>query len=305
MLSILIPVYNRDVRPLVERLMACAERWGGDYEIVVSDDASPSEEIRSLNQDLASWPSCRYIASEENHGVAYARNFLAAQALYPYLLFLDADVMPVSDDFIANYMNAAGAWASAQGEARVVCGGFVYPRREQVPLDIRLRHRYGCQVEETTAKERNQTPYRNFISMNFLAARSVFERVLFDTSFRQCGYEDTLFGKQLQASGITIGHIDNPVFHLVEEDSAAYLKKIRVSVENLLGHETEMQPYVRLLQWYASLRRMGLSRLTARLFLRFENALTRHLCGPNPSLKLFAFYKLGYLCVLETRTAHS
>lgn len=311
MLSVLIPTYNADCRPLVERVQRGAERCGLAYEIVVADDASPQLAFREKNRCIADRPHCRYLALEHNVGPARLRNYLVSQARYAYLLFLDADVMPVSDDFIGNYWETVQSFRGAAGDAgndaeeplSVVCGGFVYPRRE-VPAQSVLRYRYGIRVEERTAAQRAGMPYGNFNSMNFLASRSCFERVQFDLAFH-LGYEDTLFGMRLAEAHIPVRHIDNPVYHLVVEDSAAYLRKIERAVRNLIGWEHTLKAYVRLLQWYDRLNRFGLTAPVAGLFRLAEKAVARQLCGRRPSLKLFAFYKLGYFCAVKRRTDYT
>lgn len=311
MLSVLIPTYNADCRPLVERVQRSAERCGVAYEIVVADDASPQVAFRDKNRCIADRPHCRYLVLERNVGPARLRNYLVSQARYAYLLFLDADVMPVSDDFIGNYWQAVQSFREAAGGVGgdvgelplVVCGGFVYPRRD-VPAQSALRYRYGIRVEERTAERRSGMPYRNFNSMNFLASRSCFERVRFDLAFH-LGYEDTLFGMRLAEVRVPVRHIDNPVYHLVEEDSAAYLIKIERAVRNLIGQEQHLKSYVRLLQWYDRIDRFGLTASVAGLYRWTKGAVVRQLCGRRPSLKLFAFYKLGYFCELKRRAIYT
>ena len=301
MLSVLIPTYNADCLPLVERVQASAERCGLAYEIIVADDASPHTAYRDGNRGIDTRPHCRYLQLERNIGPARLRNYLVSQARYPYLLFLDADVMPVLDDFIGRYwleIKVLGNVSAATGKVPlVVCGGFLYPRHE-VPVQSVLRYQYGIRVEERTAAQRADEPYRNFNSMNFLLNRACFECVQFNPDFH-LGYEDTLFGMQLAEAQVSVRHIDNPVYHLVEEESAAYLCKIERAVRNLIGQEERLKAYVRLLRWYDALQRVGLTAVMAGLFRRTKKAVTRQLCGRHPSLKLFAFYKLGYFCAVK------
>ena len=105
--------------------------------------------------------------------------------------------------------------------------------------------------------------------------------------------------KRLEDAGIPVLHIENPVWHLVEEDAASFLVKTRRSVKSLLGRERELLPYVRLLRWYNCLKRFHAVALTAFLFRISESLLEKNLTGKHPSLRLFAFYKLGYFCWLS------
>lgn len=161
-----------------------------------------------------------------------------------------------------------------------------------------LRYKYGMQVEAQPATERNKQPYQRFISMNFLIPREIFLSVRFDETFH-LGYEDTAFGRRLEAAGVPVLHIENPVWHLVEEDTFAFLAKTRRSVKNLLGYEQELLPYVRLLRWYNGVKRFHAVALTAFIFRMSESLLEKNLTGKHPSLRLFAFYKLGYFCRLS------
>lgn len=255
------------------------------FEILLADDAS-REEVRRENRVLNMLDGCRVLELDKNHGPAFIRNYLGEQARYPYLLFLDTDTMPVGEDFLSVYLEYAGE--------QVVCGGFSY----QKAGDVVLRYKYGMQVEAQSAAERGKYPCQRFISMNFFIPKELFLRVRFDETFH-LGYEDTAFGKRLEEAGVAVLHIENPVWHLVEEDASAFLAKTRRSVKNLLGYEQELLPYVRLLRWYNGVKRFHAVALTAFIFRLSESLLEKNLTGKHPSLRLFAFYKLGYFCKLS------
>ena len=285
MLSILIPVYNINCVSLVKKLHEMALLTKIPFEILLADDAS-CEEVREENRVLNVLKGCHMLELEENHGPAFVRNYLGEQACYPYLLFLDTDTRPVEAEFLSTYLNHVGE--------HVVCGGFSYKKVEGAVL----RYKYGMQVEAQPATERNKQPYQRFISMNFLIPRKIFLSVRFDETFH-LGYEDTAFGRRLEAAGVPVLHIENPVWHLVEEDTSAFLAKTRRSVKNLLGYEQELLPYVRLLRWYNGVKRFHAVALTAFIFRMSESLLEKNLTGKHPSLRLFAFYKLGYFCRLS------
>lgn len=288
MLSILVPTYNRVCLPLVKTLQHQAIAAGIVFELLLADDAS-QEEFREQNRQMNDLPGCRYLQLNENIGPARIRNYLAQAAQYPYLLFLDDDSMPVSDTFVADYLAAAQ-------EGVVICGGFVYPR-QQPAADAILRYVYGVEVEERLCREGYLAQRPSFFGICFLLPAEVLARVPFDPGFG-FGYEDLAFGVRLIQAGVTIHYIQNPVYHLVVETSEQYLAKTRRAVRNLANHIEQMQSYVRLLQWYITLRRFHLLPLVAFLYRFNEQRLAHHLMGPHPSLKLFAFYKLGYLSTL-------
>ena len=284
MLSVLIPIYNFTCVELVREVHKQITLLDIPFEILVGDDAS-DEVAKVVNREINLFSHSEYIEYKQNAGPAVLRNRLATEAQYSYLLYLDSDIMPVSDSFISKYVNAIK-------DNTVVCGGFVY-RREKPERCYALRYYYGIHVEEKSVYERRKQPYSQFISMNFLIPKGVLQQHPFNETFH-LGYEDTLFGIQLEQAKVPINHIDNPVYHQYNESTDKYLVKIQRAVKNLVGHEEEMKAHIRLLIYYNRLKRMGLIPLVNRLFCLYEKRITANLCSEKPSLHLFAFYKLGY-----------
>lgn len=256
------------------------------------DDASPDAHIRRANRTIDSLHGCRVVELPENIGIARIRNRLADEAQYDYLLFLDADVFPATDRFISSYL-------AHRDDADVVCGGL---RFRDVPpsADCSLRYKYGSRVESQSVEQRMKSPFGEFRTLNFLASRKAFMKTRFDETFTRYGHEDTLFGKQLQANGCTIAHIDNPIYHDVPDTNAVFLDKTRRSIDNLKEHSDVLDSHVRLLSFYNRLRRLRLTKAVAWAFALTESALLRNLMGRRPSLFLFNVYKAGYLCRIMT-----
>ncbi|MEE3147306.1 MAG: glycosyltransferase, partial [Bacteroidota bacterium] len=93
-LSILIPIYNVALDDLIKRLIPQTEKLQIAFEICIADDASTDAEIQKANALLAEQNQCIYTVFHENRGRTATRHFLAENALYDNLLFLDADVLP-------------------------------------------------------------------------------------------------------------------------------------------------------------------------------------------------------------------
>lgn len=111
-LSILIPTYNNVCLELVRDLQAQASILSStndlEYEILVADDGSTDKNTIEKNREINELNNCRYIERKENIGRAAIRNFLAKEAKYLWLLFLDSDLKLDNSDFIRNYMLSKG-----------------------------------------------------------------------------------------------------------------------------------------------------------------------------------------------------
>ena len=104
-LSILIPTYNDMCVHLVASLVEQASQIDGlSYEILVADDGSTSKETIVANQDINTYPHCKYLLREQNIGRSAIRNFLARQAQYDLLLFIDSHMSIVNDDYLSHYL---------------------------------------------------------------------------------------------------------------------------------------------------------------------------------------------------------
>ncbi len=101
MLSILIPIYNQDVRPLVYTLSKQCNKLKIRHQILCFDDFS-DQKYKDLNKELAFKIDINYTEIPENLGRSRIRNWLGKAAYFEYLLFLDGDTVVKSKDFIKN-----------------------------------------------------------------------------------------------------------------------------------------------------------------------------------------------------------
>ncbi len=291
MLSVLIPTFNYDCTQLVNRLVEEAEGMSVEVEILVADDCSTLHRVRQAIALLDSVKGCRVFMRTQNGGRAQTRNFLASQARFNHLIFLDADGMPVNKRFLAAYADVAG-------KADVVCGSIVHPEKCPSPCKS-LRYKYEKEAERRfTAEKRNQNPYASFRSFNFMIAKDAFNQVRFDECFKDYGYEDLLFGRQLKEKGISILHIENPMLNMDIEDNDVFLNKIRESNLTLKKFYSKLQEDSSLLLAYRWIRRLGMRRIAAWLFMHCKKGLESNLLSSNPSLNGLKAYKLLHLSSL-------
>ncbi len=277
LLSILIPIYNYNGIKLVTDLHAQAQAMGIVFEIIVADDHSPNSP--NANEAINHLVFAKYVYLPQNLGRSGARNWLAQNAQYAYLLFIDGDMGVRSGDFLRKYVDVLA-------EKRVVCGGHFYDK--ELPSEEFLLHwTYGRTREERPAKIRNLAPYQGFVPSNFVIPKDVFLSIEFDESIKGYGHEDTLFGESLQQKGIEVRHIDNGLVHLGLSTDAAFMDKVDVAVKNLrfleekYGFaETKLQQTARKIQFLSPILRWLPIHFLRRQVLKRKN------------LRLLDFYKL-------------
>lgn len=297
MISVCIPTYNYDVRPLVKELANQAKELLVPVEILVVDDCSVNNDLKLKNMELRSLMHVEVLELERNVGRAAIRNFLAQQAKYPLLIFLDCDVMPQQSTFLQNYY-------SNRKENGVVVGGLAY--REQYPGEaFSLRWTYGHLRESIDIDKRKQKPYASFMTGNFMISKLVFSMIQFDEELKGYGHEDTYFGIQLNDKEIEISHIDNKVYHDGLETNETFIEKTRKGIENLFSlymKDSSNELFVsqnKLLSTYLLVRKWKLAGVLGLKFRIFERVMFRNLTSKKPSIRTFDWYKLGYLCFIS------
>ena len=290
-LSILIPTYNDLCVNLVDALRQQAEAADFAYEILVADDGSTDADVIARNSGINQWEHCQYLRQPKNIGRAAIRNYLAQTAQYDWLLFIDSDMTLVRADFLSKYASIESAEVIDGG---VCIGGDADALRDN------LRYRYEKAVEhEHTVEIRQQNPYRDFHTANFLIRRDLMLAHPFDERFRHYGYEDVLFGKQLRADRIAITHIDNPLGFCTFEPNPDFVSKTEEGLRTLCQFRHELRGYSRMLTFADGIHIppiLWIIRLSHRLF---GTLIRRNLCGHHPNLRLFGLYKLGYFLTLQ------
>ncbi|WP_419900103.1 glycosyltransferase family 2 protein [Roseomonas sp. USHLN139] len=228
-LSILVPTYDRDIRPLATELLddMAALPDPAAVELLVLIDGNPNltGQEAVLNLATARDLAAGLAPSPRNLGRAEARNTLARLARGEVVLFLDADGLPDAPGFVAR------ALAAAADPQAVVCGGRTGQRLDPPPRDSLLFHTHSQKREWIPAAERNRDPEGNFLSANFQVGRELFLATPFDESFRGWGWEDTEWALRIGRVA-PMRHIDNSVTHMEYHSDAGWLGRLDRSVEN-------------------------------------------------------------------------
>lgn len=291
-LSILIPTRNDVCLQQVSALQQMASGIDGlRYEIIVSDDASTDEESLRLNAKINQIDRCKLLQRTENTGRAANRNFLARQAHFEWLLFLDCNVGIPNERFLRNYLETS--------ESDVVNGG-IFAKTDKSLSNNNLRYMYEKKIEAAhTASERNKRPYQSFRTSNFMVRRSVMLSHPLDESVPGYGYEDVLFGKILCDNKIHILHIDNPVVITQFENNEQYVAKVEEAMRTLHALQDNLANYSPLLAAAEKLRKTGLTNAFRRFFNAKSDAIRANLTSTSPSIKWLNVYKLGYFLSLN------
>ncbi|GAB3197223.1 glycosyltransferase involved in cell wall biosynthesis [Pontibacter aydingkolensis] len=283
--SILIPVFNQDVTAMVHTLIAQCKRLAVRYEILLYDDGS-DEDIKNLNRLLAKQKRVIYFELPENIGRAAIRNRLAQDARYDYLLMLDNDCLPVSPNFLYNYLVAAP-------KSEVVIGGIAYVSKAP-DRPYRLHWKYGKVRGSKNARERQKNPYGDIYLCNALVRRDIFLHFPLREKLKRYGHEDTVFAQEMRQNNIHIKHIQNPVIHLGLEQTPIMLAKTYQAVDNLvqLYHDGEELEEIKLVKVFEKLNSLRLVNTYTLFFSGLERAVRHNLKSSHPNLLLFDLYRL-------------
>lgn len=284
-LSVLLPVYNCSCRDLVTALHEQLCKVNVNWEIIVADDGSDNVEIKEENRTIRSLSGVQLIEREVNSGRSKIRNFLASEAKYDRILFIDGDMSLRKGKFIESYLAS---------DSPIVYGGYDIIHDDE-SLNQNLRYRYERKAEGNhSADIRRKTPYQDFHTSNFMVAKEIMTRFPFDERFRHYGYEDVLWGKTLRDNGIAIEHIDNPVTFCDFESNPHFLHKTEEALRTLFEFRNDLQGFSPLLDYDRRISQMHLTPLLHLMYKVFHKSLLHNLKGNNPSVFKFNIYKLLY-----------
>lgn len=292
MISILIPTHDYTCYKLVADLHEQAEALGVPYEIIVAEDGSRDQVSMIANHKIVDMSNCKHVVRKENIGLAATRNELARIAQYGWIIFIDSDAKVDGADYLANYLKHIG-------KADVVVGGLTTPAVNYDP-NRTLRHKYECKADKVRkASMRMQNPYMQLSCFNIMMNRSMFLTILFDKDCRQYGYEDALFGVELEKRGISILHIDNPLIHKGLDTNEAFLSKSETALRTLKSLNGRMEGHSHVENAFNKIDGLRLGWAMRLFHSLFGRLIRKNLLSAKPSLTLFSLYKLGYYAALH------
>ena len=287
MLSVLIPTYECTCYKLVEDIHAQLDASMEDYEVIVFEDGGHNQVSHIANLKINELSNCRYERRADNVGRSAIRNRLAEEAKGEWLLFVDADAKVVREDFIQQYIKAA-----KEGHL-LVCGGITHTEKSPAPSCV-LRWKYDREYELRVGLVSTQLS-----AFNFLVHRETFLSVRFDEALTTYGWEDVILGLRLQEKGVTVYPIDNPLLHDDTEESRRFLEKTEESLRTHHTYASLLESHTKLGQTARHLQENHVAWMVRGSFPLLRPIVRCNLLGRNPSLKLFAYYKLAYYLSLR------
>lgn len=254
-LSILSPVFRNDPSALIAALArACRARPSPSVELVLVDDGSGDPALlAALEAAVMAFPApASLIAFGANQGRSAARNRLTREARAPYLLFLDSDMLPDSDDFLLRWIDLIDTSVPA-----LAYGGYTtvqVPDEPRLALARALAERVDC----LPAQARSARGGIAVATSNLLVRADILRAVPFDAGFNGWGWEDVDWALRAAEAGHRVLHVDIPATHLGLDEPEVILRKFAQAGPNF-AHMLARHPQMR------SLRSTRIIQLLARL----------------------------------------
>ncbi len=209
--SVIIPTYNR--LEILKKCIQAVENQEFDgnlitgYEIIVVDDGSTDDTVSWLEAAKTSLPHVRLLC--QNHqGAAAARNLGVVNARGDWIVFIDSDLV-VTPSFLQSHAQTLVTVQKKLGHDRIFTYGLVINT---------------CNFDNPTSEPFKITDFSAayFATGNVAIAKKwLIQAGLFDTSFREYGWEDLELGVRLKRLGLklikcpsAVGYHWHPPFNL-------------------------------------------------------------------------------------------
>lgn len=286
-LSVCIPVYNFDVRNLVEDLNREINKKELDAEIILIDDAS-DETFTNINKDLLDKVQS-FIFLDKNVGRSKIRNLFLNYSKGEYMLFLDCDVKIDNTNFLSNYLQQI----EQNRELDLFYGSFkISPQYSHT-----LRNKYSLEREIPI---KGKSDFSTFKTVNFVVKKDVFRRFTFNEELANYGYEDYIFAKKLEINNIKFLAINNPVIHVDDSRNDVFLAKTETAINSLfqVSQKKENHIFIKDMKVYRiaqKIKKAGFISLFLFFYSFVESKMVNNLLSDNPKIMYLDFYKLGLL----------
>jgi glycosyltransferase involved in cell wall biosynthesis len=295
MISVLIPVYNYNVKPLVNAIHKQITETKVPFEIIIIDDCSTTTKYPAGFCEILEHTTLK--VQTTNLGRERTRQKLAEAAIYTNLLFLDADVLPKHDAFILNYLNKI----KDETLYEAIFGGICYRTEKNTQKKENLRLKYGLKYESVSVEEREKNKYLNIVSANFLVKKSIFIQLNKIMTSADYGF-DILFASNLRKENISVSHINNEVYHMGLDTNLEFVKKSENALKtyyNLLVQNRIDLNENKLISAYTFLKKIHFTKFFNLIYTLFKDLFLKNLNSKKPSLMIFQIYRILFFCHLS------
>ena len=287
MFSICIPTYNTNCTRLLQILEEQLTITSKEIEVIVLDDGSSSS-IANTNKNECQRLGFNYIQNKINTGRIQTRMRLANESSHSWLLFLDADMIPVRSDFIQTYYNNI-----IEANYDVYVGGHCYEKK-RTPFCLRLN--YGNSRENIDEKKRNNNPYNHIFFGNILIKKELFLSVFSTYSDPSYG-EDIYLSAKLKDQKSRVLHLNNKTYHLGVETNAVFISKTAeaaATIATLFKDNKIDQTQSKLLKCYWFLQQNNLAYIVCIGLAVLKPVLKKCLLWFGKPLVFIDLYRLYY-----------
>jgi len=269
-LSVLAPYFKDDPSELIKALDVQAQTLSG-IEVIIYDDGTGDAALTAALQDIIPQlkTPTKAIVAAQNTGRSSARNRLQDAARADWILFLDADMQPVNNDFLKAYLDLIDT-----DVADVIFGGFtVEDKASEKSRDL---HRALSQVSDCLPLAERQAKGPQFVaSSNLCMRKSVLEAESFDPEFSGWGWEDSEWAARI-AEKFTLLHAHNPALHLGLETTDTLLKRFATSGANYLRFTNKHPELAQTLNLFKISKKLGKIPLQAMMRPVLKTAIKTH-----------------------------
>ena len=215
-LSVLTPFLRHDP----SAMLAHFANAPAGVEFVLLDDGSNSAALLAnvISAAEGTGAPVRIIVSADNLGRATARNRLIEEARGQYVLFLDADMLPDSAQFLSIWLGII------ETQAPLVAFGGLSLTRAARTTETALHYALFGRSDCLSARQRSRRPAQAAASANLLVQRTYLQAHPFDGAFTGWGFEDTDWAISVSHTS-DIMHVENPATHAGLDDVDTLLRK--------------------------------------------------------------------------------